>query len=207
MVLIVAFISLLIISGCGEEKSDTSSESEKLNETQQVESNSNENSNENESSDSNNNDNEASNDNSSNNNETKVQFTPREKTQSIAKDIVDERFKEIKILDYAENPKKKMIQVHFMGADNFTKGFIRKGMYMDCADIFKKLYSTDIPIYEITCFVYLPLQDKYGNSSEEVVMKMNLNENTAQKINWDNILITEFFKIADGYWEHPVLRD
>jgi len=142
---------------------------------------------------------------------TQTQVQPSDTHQytlnEAAKSILREEFKEIKVTDYANDTTRKMVQVHFLGSDNLTTSFIRKGMIRDCADTLEKLYEAKIPIQEVTCFVYFPLQDKYGNTSEDVVMKLSLTGETEEKINWDGIDRLTFDNVADNYWEHPALRN
>ncbi len=57
-----------------------------------------------------------------------------------------------------------------------------------------------------TTFVYFPMTDKYGNTSEDVVMKVTLNEETETKINWEGVDRLRFDNVADDIWEHPALR-
>lgn len=47
--------------------------------------------------------------------------------------------------------------------------------------------------------------DQYGNEKKDNVMKITLNRETLDKINYDNFLHNNLPKVANQYWEHPAL--
>lgn len=130
---------------------------------------------------------------------------PKAILETAVKDKLKDKVREVQVNDYANNPEQKIVLIHFNGGDNLSTSLIRKGMSKDCAEVFEKIYTAGVPVHEATCFVYFPLQDKYGNSSEEVVMKLNLGQETAAKINWEGVSKTEFDNVADSAWLHPAL--
>jgi hypothetical protein len=89
--------------------------------------------------------------------------------------------------------------------DNLTEKMIKEGMWMDVSNVLKSLKDNK-DIKNISFNIVMPLQDAYGNSSNETVMKLTFSESTRSKINWDNFLWSNIPKIAEDYWEHPVVR-
>ena len=47
-----------------------------------------------------------------------------------------------------------------------------------------------------------PLQDKYGNVSDVIVIKATFTSNTIQKINFENALFGNIPDLADEWWNH-----
>jgi hypothetical protein len=77
---------------------------------------------------------------------------------------------------------------------------------IEAKDIFKKLYSQNLPIDEITLFGEAGLVDIYGKTSKEVVAKCTMSKATAAQISWDNFLTKNIPNVTENYWIHPALR-
>lgn len=54
--------------------------------------------------------------------------------------------------------------------------------------------------------VTYPLQDSYGNISEDIVIKATFNNETIKKINFDNFDYNNIPSIADEWWNHQALN-
>ncbi|EJS04904.1 hypothetical protein [Bacillus mycoides] len=78
-------------------------------------------------------------------------------------------------------------------------------MWTDTVSILKDL-SNEKNISEITFFYKYPLIDAYGNEKKDTVMKINLNRDTLDKINFDNFSYDNLPKISNQYWEHPTFN-
>ncbi|QUG86889.1 hypothetical protein GSN03_15005 [Bacillus nitratireducens] len=78
-------------------------------------------------------------------------------------------------------------------------------MWTDTVSILKDL-SNEKNISEITFFYKYPLIDAYGNEKKDTVMKINLNRDTLDKINFDNFPHDNLPKISNEYWEHPAFN-
>jgi len=121
--------------------------------------------------------------------------------EQAAKKELGRRLKYVLAHGLLDDPNKKNVEVHFRAGSE-----LRKAMLADCADVFERLFSTGVSIHEAVAFVYWDVVDKYGHKSEEVVMKVYLRGETAQKINWRNINRYAFDQVADDLWEIPALR-
>ncbi len=97
-----------------------------------------------------------------------------------------------------------IVSVYLKGSDNLTTNMVRTGMLIEACDILKYLQARS-EISRIALFWSLPLVDVYGNTSEDVVMKIQLEKETFQKINFDSFDWNNFSDIADDYFEHPAL--
>ncbi|OKO50511.1 hypothetical protein ABH17_029365 (plasmid) [Bacillus toyonensis] len=75
-------------------------------------------------------------------------------------------------------------------------------MWIDTISILKDL-NKEKEISEITFIYKYPMVDPNGNEKKDTVMKITLNRETLDKINFDNLLHDNLPKIANKYWEHP----
>ncbi len=121
--------------------------------------------------------------------------------EQAAKKELGRRLKYVLVHSLLDDPQKKNVEVHFRAASES-----RKAMLDDCADVFKQVFSAGIPIQEAVAFVYWDVIDSGSNTSEQVVMKVYLKGETAEKINWRNINPYAFDRVADDIWEIPALR-
>lgn len=124
-----------------------------------------------------------------------------EALEQAAKKELGRRLKYVLAHSLLDDPNKKNVEVHFRAGSE-----LRKAMLSDCADVFERVFSTGIPIQEAVAFVYWDVVDSQGNKSEQVVMKVYLKGETAEKINWRNINRYQFDQVADDIWEIPALR-
>lgn len=121
--------------------------------------------------------------------------------EQAAKKELGRRLKYVSVQDFLDVPGTKNIEIHFRAGSE-----LRKAMLADSADVFERLFSTGVPIHEAVAFVYWDVVDRYGNKSEQVVMKVYLTGETAQKIDWKSINRYAFDQVADDLWEIPALR-
>ncbi|MFK4417135.1 membrane-bound lytic murein transglycosylase [Bacillus sp. RC251] len=103
-----------------------------------------------------------------------------------------------------DDPNDKIVLLTAEAKESATQNYTRKGMWMDTISILKDL-KDEKGISEITFFYKYPLVDAYGNEKKDNVMKIQLNRETLDKINYDNLLHDNLPKIANQYWEHPAL--
>jgi hypothetical protein len=124
-----------------------------------------------------------------------------ETLEQAARKELGHRLKYVSAQDILDAPGTKNIQIHFRASSE-----LRKAMLADSADVFERLFSAGVPIHEAVTFIYWDVADRYGNKPEDVVMKVYLTGETAQKINWENINRYAFDQVADDIWEIPALR-
>ena len=124
------------------------------------------------------------------------------KPENVAQEVFSKHFEKAST---TFNPENGVLTVQALGHDNFTEAMIKKGMWMDVHDSLKDLKDNQ-DIKTITVSVLFPMQDAYGNSSDDAVMKMTFGPETRSKINWENFTWSGIPKIAEDYWEHPYFR-
>lgn len=104
-----------------------------------------------------------------------------------------------------ENENDKIVLITAEGKEGLSNNYTKKGMWTDTVSILKDL-SNEKNISEITFFYKYPLIDAYGNEKKDTVMKINLNRDTLDKINFDNFPHDNLPKISNEYWEHPAFN-
>lgn len=102
----------------------------------------------------------------------------------------------------------KSLIINWALNDNLTSSFIYIGMQKDVADMMQEIAKSGLlPEYRFVTFVgTFPLQDAFGNASEERVVTASYNKATVDKINWDNFLWDKVFVIADSVNIHPAMK-
>lgn len=99
---------------------------------------------------------------------------------------------EIQVNKAFDNDKEYIVLVSINGDDNLSDDWIKRSIKGDMADIFIALYKQPVGVREATVFAYFPMTDKYGNTSDKMVMKTSLDATEAKKINWnqDQIMLS-----------------
>jgi len=111
---------------------------------------------------------------------------------------------EIRAYELFEGPVR--IEVRIALNDNLTVDMVRWGAYRDVLEVSEGLYKAGFTEHEFYFFGSLPLVDVYGNSSEETVLKASLSPDTLARINWEQVLIEDFPRIADSFDLHRALE-
>ena len=103
------------------------------------------------------------------------------------------------------DPEAYVMTIRFMVSDNLNNEMIKNGIWIDTTDLLKALYTSGHNIENVNIVVNFPLIDKYGNKSVGPIVKLNMSEETAEKINWENFLWTNLPDVVDSYWQHQDL--
>ena len=99
----------------------------------------------------------------------------------------------------------KMITVNANASDNLTANLIRTSILTKSSDLLKGLQPrTDIS--QVCILWSFPLVDSYGNTSNQVVMKILVLKESLDKINFENFDWNNFPTISEDYYEHSALN-
>lgn len=101
-------------------------------------------------------------------------------------------------------PDNNFALIKFKGSESLSSKMTVKGMYMDISNVLKGIQK-DINV-NVDINVTYPLQDSYGNISEDIVIKATFNNETIRKINFDNFDYNNIPSIADEWWNHQALN-
>lgn len=142
-------------------------------------------------------------------NETKTTETAEGNNAEVTEELSGEDAirKEIENVVGEENletfnyiPDNNFSLIKFRGTENLTNNMTVEGMYLDMFNILKAIQS--IIDTDVDFNVVYPLQDKYGNVSDVIVIKATFTNNTIQKINFENALFGDIPDLADEWWNH-----
>lgn len=147
--------------------------------------------------------------------EKEVAAQPVEKKEESLEDKVKklasnefgkEKVESVKVNDNlgTEDTNDKIVLITAEAKENVSANFTKKGMWIATISILKDL-KDEKNISEISFFYKYPLVDQYGNEKKDNVMKITLNRETLDKINYDNFIHNNLPKIVNQYWEHPAL--
>lgn len=97
------------------------------------------------------------------------------------------------------------LEINAAGNESLTDNMTKEGMWISATQTLKALKNVP-EVKDISFNITFPMVDKYGNKSEETVMKINITEGTRNKINFENFISDDLPDIADSYWEHPAFK-
>ncbi|MGI8681425.1 MAG: hypothetical protein ACR2JO_04700 [Mycobacteriales bacterium] len=98
------------------------------------------------------------------------------------------------------------IEVEWAVNDNITTGFIKDGARLDAVNILKAIKSSGVPYDSVFVNGSFPLQDKFGKSTEESVVRAAYTSATVNRIQFDNISFKTIFDLADSANIHPAFK-
>lgn len=142
--------------------------------------------------------------------ETTPEITPTPSPSATPVSVEDEIINDVKkefgeenyiSVDY--NSTNNFVLIKAKGKELFTSKSTVKGMYLNMANTLESL--SDLPDIDIAFNIVYPLQDKYGNSTDTIVIKATYTHDTRAKINWDKFLFDSMPSIADDWWMHDAL--
>lgn len=120
-------------------------------------------------------------------------------TEKVAK-------KQLKELEYVKfNEDNGYLLIRGEGKENLTSNMTVNGLYLSIFTILKEIHG-DEKIKTAAFNLTLPLVDQYGNSSSEVVLKLELKRETLDKINYEKFNYENLESIADYFWSHPAIK-
>lgn len=109
------------------------------------------------------------------------------------------------IIELKFNQDNGFLMIRVFAKDNVTEKLIKQGMWMNTHSVLKALKDNK-EIKTVSFNIVMPLQDAYGKTSNDAVMKMEFGPDTRGKIAWDNFSWSGIPKIAENYWEHAVVK-
>lgn len=84
--------------------------------------------------------------------------------------------------------------------DNLTDDLTKKGIWKDMSQIYTALYKDSKDTVEATVIANMDLTDKYGNKSNQVVLKTSLASLEASKVNWNQDESMLYLEILPKVW-------
>ncbi|ARO60129.1 Uncharacterized protein B5E38_2603 [Bacillus cereus] len=152
--------------------------------------------------------------------EAQKQAEKEQKSQEKAKN--EEKNKEVKFKEGIEKTVKKTIgksdvesieiNINFDLPEpnnkvvllNLTNATDKILVWNDTTNILKEL-AKEKEIQKVIFVWKAELTDTYGNKKTDPVVKMNIDRETIDKINFDNFLYKNLPTVVSDYWQHPAL--
>jgi len=82
----------------------------------------------------------------------------------------------------------------------------KKDFLNNTKDYMEKMKSLK-EVTQATLVIQVPLTDQYGNVENGEVMRVMMNRETLDKINFENFSVDDISNIADDYYEHAALSE
>jgi len=76
----------------------------------------------------------------------------------------------------------------------------------DHIKIYEKLFE-NYNVEEVSIFSWMIFVDTYGQEKEMIGVRSMMTKETADKINWDNLITDNLSKVANTYYVQPALKD
>lgn len=148
-------------------------------------------------------------------------FDEKEKKKQIVRDIEAKNKverEEYRIREAIEDAfgKKKIENIDIHDGENNKKvvmAYIYAGDYdsldlllMNATEAFEEIYTNHSNIGNMIIFISMNLVNNYGETEKVHVIKLQLSDNTASKIIWDDFNFKKLPQIADDAFIHKVLK-
>jgi hypothetical protein len=96
----------------------------------------------------------------------------------------------------------KLVIINYKASDYSSERTLQN----DHIKIYEKLFE-NYDIESVSIFSWMIFFDSYGQETEMVGVRSMITKETADKINWDNLLTDNLPKVANTYYVHPALKD
>ncbi|MBM0065947.1 hypothetical protein [Alkalicoccobacillus gibsonii] len=108
--------------------------------------------------------------------------------------------------DIVYNQFDDFVLVKVVGPENLTNNLTKQSWYKKQLEVLEDLKEEE-DIKQIDFNIVSTMVDRFGNKSDDIVMKTSFSQETREKINFDNVLFENVPNIADEYWNHPAFDE
>lgn len=132
--------------------------------------------------------------------------TPEQKIEAKVRGSVSDskKIKDIQVTKQVNGGYGVLVTIN--AGDNLSNDLIKKGIWLDMATIYTALYKEPMEVNEVAIVANLDGVDKYGKTSNQVVMKTSLAKEEAQKVNWSADHSSLGLQILPGVWTTELNR-
>lgn len=92
------------------------------------------------------------------------------------------------------------------GDENLTTNLTLTSMYSDANEIFEQLQSYDDLKQDVMISIMQTFTDQYGNENEDKALMIRLNQETLDKINFENFNYENYPNLAVSHYLHPAFQ-
>lgn len=134
------------------------------------------------------------------------QTTPEQKIEAkVRASVTDSKtIKDIQVTKQVNGGYGVLVTIN--AGENLSSDLIKKGIWLDMATIYTALYKEPMEVNEAAIVASLDEVDKYGKTSNQVVMKTSLAKEEAQKVNWGVDHSSLGLQILPGVWTAELNR-
>jgi hypothetical protein len=103
-----------------------------------------------------------------------------------------------------------VFDMHFAADDNFSHAAIRDIVALRAFDLLKAMRDTvDLnTVARINISATFSLTDRYGNTTEDDIMRLEFSRSTLRQLNWEHIDVSnQVFRAADRVWIAPCVAN
>ena len=120
--------------------------------------------------------------------------------------MVEKRIIELQVNDNmgTDDTNDKIVIAKLYADDALSNNSMRKKILMNSKDVFETLFKRK-EISEVVLMWQFSLVDAYGKESVDTILKVGLDRETENKINWKNFDYNNFELVATQYYTHPAL--
>ena len=135
-------------------------------------------------------------------------LTAPEQVRAAVEDVLRESNRDVKRVITAALPEGKNPQIYIRWTinDNLTEGMITGSARNDATKILRAIHDTGIPFKAILIEGIYPLADKFGASTDTIVVHALYTKATIDRIEFDNFLSDNVYAVADEANIHPVFQ-
>lgn len=137
----------------------------------------------------------------------------KEKNPEARRKLVESVLKETKFGDFSgieglNTQEPYSLVIEYKGKSNLSEKMTIKSIYLTVRDAVYAIKELGLNIEDISVNVTYPFTDKYGNTSDQYVIKSNYSAATVERLNEDR----KKFKnenlplVADEWWSHPSFK-
>jgi hypothetical protein len=132
-------------------------------------------------------------------------LSPEEEVRSIVEDALGDSNRDVERITDFYIGYDDLVVVSWTINDNLTENMIKRGAQLDIVKVAESLCEADY-CNGLRMRGTFPLQDKYGNVSEEEVVFVHYDSSTLKRINWDNFITSNVYDVADKASIHPLFE-
>ena len=97
------------------------------------------------------------------------------------------------------------MEISLWADDNLTPGLIRDAATIDSALILRRIFD-DPRAKKVTLFWWYPLKNAAGQEIQMLVIRARMTRETADKINWGELMPLRLPDVADDFHVHPSMQ-
>lgn len=128
-----------------------------------------------------------------------------EKTESAIVDVIKAKtnMKEKRIVSIEGDA--NLLKITLNADENLSTKLTKEGMWIDTVDALEALHSID-EIKKVGIIWKFPMVDTYGNTESLEVMRIFVDRETLDRINYENFNFQKIPDIAYNYYLHPAFN-